>query len=328
MKAIVANEASPSLDALNIELVDKAIPSPGSDQCLVEIHGASVNASDVKGLLGTMHKLIWPRTPGRDYAGRVVDGPKDMVGKDVWGSGADLGMGRDGAHAQYMVVEAASIRQKPDNLTMLDAAGVGVPFCTAQIGLIDYAQLKEGETVLVMGLNGKVGQAVTQIATRRGARVIGVERRRDDYIGHTNGPVDVINSSKVDVAGTVMELTNGQGADIAFNTVGDPYLNLATDCLRQRGRQVVIAAFQKEVPFNLIGFYRKRLQLLGMASMGFDAIDLAKVFDQLYDGFAGGDLKPFAVEPNAVFTLQDAAAAYATAASDDTRSRIFIDPKA
>ncbi|MFX9189310.1 zinc-binding dehydrogenase, partial [Acinetobacter baumannii] len=82
-------------------------------------------------------------------------------------------------------------------------------------------------TVLVMGVNGKVGQAAVQIASWRGARVIGVVRRSEPYEGHSNAPVEVIDASAIDVAAQVRELTGGTGADIVYNTVGDPYFQAA-----------------------------------------------------------------------------------------------------
>ena len=78
-----------------------------------------------------------------------------------------------------------------------------------------------------MGVNGKVGQAAVQIATWHGARVIGVVRRNEPYEGHANSNVDVIDASATDVATRVRELTGGKGADIVFNTVGDPYFQAA-----------------------------------------------------------------------------------------------------
>ncbi|MCZ6604966.1 MAG: zinc-binding alcohol dehydrogenase family protein [Alphaproteobacteria bacterium] len=326
MKAVIANAASTDLATLDIAIAEQPVPEIGPDQCLVEVLGASINASDVKGLLGTMPRLVWPRTPGRDYAGKVADGPAGTKDREVWGSGADLGMSRNGAHAQYLVVEATSLHDKPKNLSMLEAAGIGVPFCTAQIGLVDYAKCEAGETVAVMGLNGKVGQAVTQIATALGAKVIGVERTRDDYAGHTNGPVEVINAANEDIVEAIMEKTEGKGADIVFNTVGEPYLGLGNSSLRPRGRQVVINALDKHATLDLSQFYRKRLQLLGMASMGFDAVALGEVLERLKPGFESGALKPYKVEADAVFTLDAAADGYRKAASDDTRARIYIDP--
>ena len=94
---------------------------------------------------------------------------------------------------------------------------------------------KAGETVLVMGVNGKVGQAAVQIASWHGARVIGVVRKSEPYEGHANSQVEVIDASATDVAARVRELTGGKGADIVFNTVGDPYFEAAHKSLACAG---------------------------------------------------------------------------------------------
>ncbi len=328
MKAIVAAQASPTAQDLRVKLTDLPRPEPGPDQSLVEIHGASVNASDVKGLLGTMPRLVWPRTPGRDYAGRIVEGPAEMVGREVWGSGADLGMSRDGAHAEFLLVDIASLQDKPKNLTMLEAAGIGVPFCTAWIGLIDYAAVSPGETVAIMGLNGKVGQAVTQIATMVGAKVIGVERSRDDYSGHASAAVDVINASKeTDLGAALKERTGGDGPDIVFNTVGEPYFQIANSALRLRGRHVVINALEETTPLNLSEFYRRRLQLLGMASMGFDAVAMGETLEKLRPHFENGDFKPYPVGEAVLLNLETAVQGYEKMLAGKTKNRVLIDPR-
>lgn len=327
MKAVVAPAPSTDPQSFNIEIVERPKPQIGDGQCLVEIQGASVNASDIKGLQGNMHNLVWPRIPGRDYAGRVVAGPADRVGREVWGSGADLGMSRDGAHAQLLVVETASLHDKPANISMLEAAGIGVPFCTAQIGLVDYAAVREGETVAVMGLNGKVGQAVAQLATLHGARVIGIERAGDTYLGHATGPVETVNASRDEWVGAVLEKTDGRGADIVFNTVGEPYFRAAHRALTMRGRQVIINALEKETSIDLTEFYRKRLQLFGMASMGFDAVAMGHTLAALKPGFESGALRPYPVDPQTLFTLDEAEQAYRAMLAGNTKSRVLIDPQ-
>ena len=66
---------------------------------MVEVKSAGVNPSDVKATLGMMPHAVWPRTPVRDYAGVVIDGPHEWIGREVWGSGGELGIRRDGTHA-------------------------------------------------------------------------------------------------------------------------------------------------------------------------------------------------------------------------------------
>ncbi|MCG3024492.1 alcohol dehydrogenase catalytic domain-containing protein, partial [Escherichia coli] len=76
-------------------------PEAGAGECIVEVVSAGVNPSDVKATLGLMPHAVWPRTPGRDYAGVVIDGPGHLIGQQVWGSGGELGIRRDGTHGKY-----------------------------------------------------------------------------------------------------------------------------------------------------------------------------------------------------------------------------------
>src|SRR5579883_1551220 len=140
------------------------------NEVLIEIKAAAVNPSDVKAATGLMAYAVFPRTPGRDYAGVVIDGPAGTVGRDVFGSSGDLGIRRDGTHASHLVVECKAVVERPPSLSWEEAAGIGVPFVTAMEGFRRAGVPQPGETVLIMGINGKVGQAAAQIATWHGAR--------------------------------------------------------------------------------------------------------------------------------------------------------------
>ena len=155
---------------------------------VVEVHSAGVNPSDVKAVLGAMPHAVWPRTPGRDYAGVVVEGPKALLGREVWGSGGELGIRRDGTHAQPpRDCRRRICGRSPATITLAEAGAVGVPFITAYTGLREAGSVQRGDVVLVLGANGKVGQAAIQIATAAGARVFGVERTPEAYRGHATG---------------------------------------------------------------------------------------------------------------------------------------------
>ena len=159
--------------------------SRAANELLIEIRAAAVNPSDVKAATGLMPYAVFPRTPGRDYAGVVIDGPAGWPGREVFGSSGDLGIRRDGTHASHLVVETEAVVEKPNSISWEEAAGIGVPFVTAMEGFRRAGMPKQGDTVLVMGVNGKVGQAAVQIATWHGARAIGVVRRSEAYEGHS-----------------------------------------------------------------------------------------------------------------------------------------------
>ncbi|HLI98183.1 MAG TPA: zinc-binding alcohol dehydrogenase family protein [Bradyrhizobium sp.] len=316
-KADAAASIAPSIEKRSLSRAD--------NQVLIEVKAAAVNPSDVKAATGLMAYAVFPRTSGRDYAGVVIDGPPDMIGREVFGSSGDLGIRRDGTHATHLAVEADAIVDKPKGLSWEAAAGIGVPFVTAIEGFRRAGMPKSGDIVLVMGVNGKVGQAAVQIASWRGARVIGVVRKHEPYEGHTNAPVEVIDSSVTDVAARVRELTDGKGADIVFNTVGDPYFQAAHQSLALRGRQILIAAIERIVQFNILEFYRGQHTYVGIDTLGLSSIATGTVLRELGPGFLSGHLKPFAIKPHAVFPLEEAKAAF-IAVAGSSRDRIILRP--
>ena len=319
---LLAKAAEPASLAPTVE---RRALSRAANEVLIEVKAAAVNPSDVKAATGLMPYAVFPRTPGRDYAGFVLDGPTDWIGREVFGSSGDLGIRRDGTHATHLAVEAAAVVEKPKNLSWEEAAGIGVPFVTAMEGLRRAGIPKSGETVLVTGVNGKVGQAVVQIATWHGARVIGVVRKNEPYEGHANSRVEVINSSASDVATRVRELTDGKGADIVFNTVGDPYFEAANKSLALRGRQILIATIERVVPFNILEFYRGQYTYVGIDTLGLSSIATGAVLRELGPGFASGHLKPFPIRPGAIHPLEHAKAAF-LAVAGSSRDRVILRP--
>jgi NADPH:quinone reductase len=305
--------------------VERHMLTRKQDELLVEVRAAAVNPSDVKAATGLMPYAIFPRTPGRDYAGVVIDGPAAWIGHEVFGSSGDLGIRRDGTHATHVVIEREAVVEKPRSLSWEEAAGIGVPFVTAMEGLRRAGLPKTDETVLVMGVNGKVGQAAVQIATWHGARAIGVVRKDEPYEGHTNAPVEVIDASTTDVAARVRELTSGKGADIVYNTVGDPYFQAAHKSLALRGRQILIAAVDRIVQFDILEFYRGQHTYVGIDTLGLPSIATGAVLRELAPGFASGHLKPFPIKASAIYPLEQAKAAF-IAVADSSRDRVILRP--
>jgi NADPH:quinone reductase len=295
------------------------------NELLIEVKAAAVNPSDVKAATGLMPYAVFPRTSGRDYAGVVVDGPADWIGREVFGSSGDLGIRRDGTHATHLVVERDAVVEKPKAISWEEAAGIGVPFVTAMEGFRRAGMPTPGETVLVMGVNGKVGQAAVQIATWHGARAVGVVRRNEPYEGHASSDVEVIDASSVDVATRVRELTAGKGADIVYNTVGDPYFQAAHKSLALRGRQILIAAVDRIVQFNILEFYRGQHTYVGIDTLGLSSVATGDVLRELGPGFAGRHLKPYPIKSSAIYPLEQAKAAF-VAVAGSCRDRVILRP--
>lgn len=310
MIAIKVNQKANSIEDLQLELADQKQPAADQDQIVIEVKAAAVNPSDVKATLGAFPKAVWPRIPGRDYAGVVVDGPIEFLGREVWGCGGDLGIRRDGTHANYLVLPARAFSEKPGNISFLEAGAIGVPFVTAYQGFVQSGFPGKQDVVLVMGANGKVGQAAIQLASQYEAKVIGVVRNNEPYTGHLNGELKVIDSSTADVAEAVKEYTGGHGADIVFNTVGSPYFEQANQAMAFNGTQIFISTVDKSVPFNIFDFYRGQHTYVGVDSQMINSVSAAEIFNDLREGFIKGTLKPFKIDDEHTFELKDALQAY------------------
>ena len=311
-KALKVSQKSPDLDNLLIDIVEHPVPHPGPGQVLVEIVAAGVNPSDVKASLGHMPHAIWPRIPGRDFAGIVREGPTQMIGLEIWGGGGELGITQDGSHAKWMVLDQKAVRAKPVNFSMEEAGSIGVPFITAFEGLREAGGVQPTDVVLVCGGNGKVGQAVIQLATMAGAQVFAVEYNKQALLGHRSNPVEMFDSSSDDVARIVREKTGGHGADIVFNTVGSPFFEMANNALAKQGRQVFISTFDRAVPFDIFNFFRGRHKYIGIDTLALSSVDGARIFDKLKPKFEAGILNPFPINPASVHRFEDAAKAYAS----------------
>src|SRR6266850_753488 len=192
MRAAYITAFSKTLENLRVETVPDPIVTSG--EAKIKILAASVNPSDVKNIQGKMEGTILPRIPGRDFAGVVVDGPSNLLGAEVWGTGGDVGFTRDGTHAEFIVVPVDAVTLKPRRLSFEQAACVGVNFVTAYLGLVTRAKLQPGETLLVTGAGGGVGSAVLQLGQSLKARLIAADRKpfeagafEPETIGATRG---------------------------------------------------------------------------------------------------------------------------------------------
>lgn len=286
----------------SLAVAEIAVPQPGPGEVLIQVTASGVNPSDLANVAGRF-KASLPRVPGRDYAGIVVGGDGER-GQEVWGSGPGFGVTRDGAHAEYVVAPADGLSVKPANLSMEQAATVGVPYTVAWWSLIHAAQLQDGETVLIVGASGAVGRAATQIVHARRGRVIGADRRSEN----PSGADVLINTTTQDLPREVMAATGGTGADVVLNAVGGPLFEPALQSLRRGGRHVVIASVgEPRVSFNLMDFYHNDARLVGVDSVRFSAPQIAAIMNELRPRFEAGDFSPQDIK---LWPLDQGVAAY------------------
>jgi NADPH:quinone reductase-like Zn-dependent oxidoreductase len=225
----------------------------------------------------------------------------------AWGCGPSLGMAlgvkRPGTHARYVALPETWLSRKPESLTMAEAAAVGRSHWAAWETVINMMEIIPGETILITGGAGMVGQAASAIARWRGAQVIIADRRRHD------GVEQFIDAGSSDIREAVLALTGGRGADLVLDTVGGALFGPALRSLRFDGRMVGHDGGPEPVELDLNEIYSRQLHVTGLASVFTDGAHVAGIFDQLRPLFDRGILAPPAVK---TWPLEQSAEAYQT----------------
>jgi NADPH:quinone reductase-like Zn-dependent oxidoreductase len=312
----------------SLQLEDLPKPHLTDGEVLVQIQAAGITPGDVKNVAGNMLNTTLPRTPGRDFAGVIVEGSEALLGQVVWGTGGDIGFTRDGTHAQYIALPQRAVSHKPANLSINQAGSIGVTYVTAWLCL-HAAQLTAKDTVLVIGATGGVGSAAVQIAKWQGARVLGTVRRESDRsLAAQSHPDAILNLEATALNEAVLSATDGKGVNVIVDTVGGAMVEPCLQSLSPQGRLVEISAPAKErrVSFDLIDFYHRQSHLIGVDSRAFDASACAQILAMLAPGFEAKALHPIGgVNP---YPLQAVITAYEQVLNRSGSGRVVLTPKA
>ncbi len=319
------------------ELRARRAPSPqaGPDEAVLEVIAAAVNRSDLLNVIG-LPITSYPRVPGRDFCGTVVEGPAEFLGTTCWGTGSgDLGFARDGSHAERLVVPVAALVPLPPGWSAAEAGAAGLSYLVAADGL-GRAGLLGGTadgvprddasalTVLVTGAAGGVGSAASALARSRGARLVAAVAdpvERDTVLAaHPEATVAVAGTDGFPAV--VAAATEGRGADIVFDTVGNPVFADCIAGLGEGGQMIVITAVPgAEVPLDLFGFYRRSATLTTANSTRRDCVWAGETLRGLLPGFESRELPPPLVAEE--FSLEDCAHAY-RAVQEGRRGRVLL----
>ena len=238
-----------------LSIVDVDDGSPGPCQIAVDVRAAGVNPADAKFYSGAFGKGIpLPMRVGMEASGVVT-----AVGDDAVGPRGPIAVGDEvimyritGGYADRVVVDAATAVPKPANMTFEQAAGLFLTGATA-VHALTASGVAAGETVLIHGASGGVGQMAVQLAVARGARVIGTASESRHEIVRALGGEPVAYGDGL--ADRVRSLAPG-GVDAAIDTVGtDEAVDVSLELVADRSRIATIAGFARgrEAGIKLLG---------------------------------------------------------------------------
>jgi NADPH2:quinone reductase len=304
MKAIRVHEfGGPEV----LRLEEAPTPDAGSGEVLVRMHAIGVNPVETYIRAGTYARLPdLPYTPGNDGAGVV-----EQLGSDVkefkTGDRVYTGGSVSGTYAEFALCRMEQVHRLPENVSFAQGAAMGTPYATAYRGLLQRADAKPGETVLVHGASGGVGTAAVQLARARGLRVLGTAGSDEGRkLAREQGAHEVFDHRAPDHFEQIMKATDGRGVDVIVELLAN--VNLAKDLtVLARGGRVAIIGSRGRVEIDPRDTMQRDVDLRGMVLPNTPPQEMASIHAALVAGLENGTLRPVIGKE---FPLPDAAQAH------------------
>jgi NADPH2:quinone reductase len=301
MKAIVCSSYGPP-ENLSLEEIDN--PVAGDNEAVVEVYAAALNFPDGLQIQGKYQfQPPMPFTPGSEVGGVVISAGPGLEGFAV----GDRVMATPGIGglAEQVVVKADGLRKIPDSMDFKTAASFAMIYTTSYYGLKQRANLKPGETLLVLGSSGGVGLAAVELGKVMGAKVIAAASSDEklEFVSQFK-PDATLNYGDGELKERVKQLTDGRGADVIYDPVGGDLFDQACRCINWNGRLLVVGFTSGRIPE-----YKANLALLkGSSMVGVflgrfrkeEPAEYEKNFTELLDLYGAGKLKPIVTQSFAV----------------------------
>jgi NADPH2:quinone reductase len=314
---------------------DVADPEIVEDHIIIEVKSASVNFPDVLMIQGLYQfQPPLPFIPGGESAGVVIEIGNGVEGFNI-GDKVFAATGVGGI-CEKILAHKNNVRPIPENMDFEIAAALSVTYGTSIYALKQRANLKAGETLLVLGASGGVGLATVQLGKAMGAKVIAaastqekvdicMENGADEGFVYPSGNLD--RDQQKELSNKIKELTGGLGPNVIYDPVGGTY---AEPCLRSiawDGRYLVIgfAAGADQIPkmpLNLT--LLKGCQIVGVfwgAWTGMFPAENQKNFEELFEMYKDGKINP---APSDKFTLETSAEAIAHLKDRKAKGKVVI----
>jgi NADPH2:quinone reductase len=315
MKAFLCKEFGP-VDSHTVEEIEDPVAGPG--QVVVDIKATGISFPDVLIVQGLYQfKPPFPFSPGSEISGVVSSVGEGVtahkVGDRVMGSIGSGGLREKGVYLEQQLMPL------PESMDFNTAAGFPLNYGTTYHAFKQRGELKEGQSVLVLGAGGGLGITAIHIAKAMGARVIAAASSQEkiDLCVKEGADEGIIYERDMDrdlqkkFSDEIKELTGG-GVDMIYDLVGGDYAEPALRAIARHGKYLVIGftAGIPKMPLNLT--LLKECQIVGVFWGQFAAIDHAENaqnFKELFELHAEGKIKPFVTE---TYSLEESAKAIKT----------------
>jgi NADPH2:quinone reductase len=271
------------------------------------MHAIGVNPVETYIRAGKYSRLPQlPYTPGNDGAGVVEQigpgGTEFKLGDRVYTAGSV-----SGTYAEFALCKLEQVHPLPANVSFAQGAAMGTPYATAYRGLLQRADAKPGETVLVHGASGGVGTAAVQLARARGLRVFGTAGSDEGLkLAREHGAHEVFDHRAPDHFEQVMKATSDRGVDVIVELLANVNLGRDLTILAKRGRVAIIGS-RGRVEIDPRDTMQRDVDLRGMVLPNTPPEEMASIHAALVAGLENGTLRPVISKE---FPLADAAQAH------------------
>lgn len=306
-------------------------PRPGEGEIVIDVAATAVNFVDLV-IVGGKYQFVpaLPFTPGKLPAGTVAAIGPGVTGFQV--GDRVLTTPESGGYAQKAVALASQSHVLPDAMSFVDAASMALAFDTAWFALRARARLQAGETVLVLGGSGGVGLAAVQLAKAFGARVIaGISSPDKAAPVGAAGADATVDLGRPDIRDSLREqvhaLTEGRGADVVIDPLGDRFFGAALRALAWSGRLVVIGFAAGEIPSVKVNYLLvKNIEVSGLQVSDYRTRTpalMAQCFEEVFRLHAAGTLH---APPSETVPLEDVAVTLERLRDRKAGGRLIVTP--
>lgn len=302
-----------------------AVSEPKADEVAFRVEAAGLNFIDVYQRTG-LYPVPLPTTLGLEASGVVT-----AIGSGVtrFRVGDRIASAKVcGAYAEHAVAPESQIVRVPDGVESRTAAALMLQGMTAHYLACDTFPLKAGDVALVHAAAGGVGLLLTQIAKRRGARVLAVVGSGAKVVlAREAGADDVVVGTTENFADAARRFTGGRGVDVVYDSVGKDTFEGSLASLRPRGMLVSFGNASGSVaPFSPLILSQKGSLFFTRPTLGHYTAttdELQKRIDDLFRWVEAGELK---VCIGATFPLAEAAAAHRALEGRGTTGKVLLIP--
>ncbi len=317
-------------DADVLQLEELPITEPGKGEVRLKVEAIGLNRAEVMFRKGAYLEEpdSFPSTLGYEAAG-VIDalgeGVTELKIGDRVSTIPSFSMKNYGVYGESAIVPTFAVAKYPEKLSLQEGTAIWMQYITAYGALIEYGQVKSGDFVLITAASSSVGSAAIQITKAAGAIAIATTRGASKKQTLLNNGADyVIVTNDEDLTTRVMEITNGQGANLIFDPVAGSFLETLANAAARGATIFEYGALTSEpTPFPLFTALQKGLKIQGytLFEITGDPVKLEKAKQYIYDGLDSGKLVPII---DRVFPLEQIVDAHRYMESNQQQGKIVV----